>query len=232
MLRVPVVPRVTLLLAAAFVAVGAGVVVGAFTRIDLWAIHHLMPWFTPGSSSPTLSSVTLPFGLDTPVGQILGELWVYPASVPVSALVVIAAGAVLWRRGRRDAALAWAAAWVAVNALEVIGKTFVSRPELHVVADGRSHVVFPHSFPSGHALRGLLVAAVVAHVWSRARIAGAVWIAVTLVLLVVIGFHTPSDVLGGALLSGAVIGLALRYPEPEDARVAARGRHRRQPMRV
>ena len=172
-----------------------------------------MPWLSPVAHPQTIVSIMLPFNGPMPSAEIPLKLWTYPASVPVSALVLSLCCVLLWRRGRHAAAAAWAAAWVVANAVEVLGKSVLHRPALHMLwHGGHAHVVgFDDSFPSGHTLRALLVAVVVGVVWRRARSAAAAWAVVTLALLVVTNAHTPSDVLGGVLLAGALAALVLRF---------------------
>lgn len=207
--------RAALAFAAAFAAVSALVVAGAFTRVDQWAIDHVMPWLSPAVHGQTLESIVVPFHTWTADAAIPLDLWTYPASVPVSALAIGLGCALLWRRGRRAAAAAWAAAWAAGNAVEVVGKGLLDRPALHMVSHGRrvDLVGFDDSFPSGHTLRAVLVAVLVGLLWRRARPAAAAWATVTLVALVVTSAHTPSDVLGGALLAAALAVPASRLTE-------------------
>lgn len=202
--------RVSLLFAAAFAAVAALVVVGGFTGVDQWSVEHAMPWLTPETHAQTLESILVPFHEWTPDAEIPLDLWTYPASVPVSALLLALCCAVLWRRGHRVGAVAWAAAWIVGDAIEVLGKGVLDRPALHMAWHGarRPLVGFDESFPSGHTLRGVLVAVLVGLVWRRARPVAALWAAGALALLVVTGAHTPSDVLGGALLAAALAAAA------------------------
>lgn len=193
--------------AAAFLIVCAAVPLGGFADIDQWSLRHAMPWLSPLTHPQTLSSILLPFHGHQPAPEILAKLWLYPASVPVSALVVGICCGLLWRRGRRSAAAAWAAAWVVCNTAEALGKELIHRPSLYVIWHGRrTHVTgFDNSFPSGHTMRALLVAAVVGLLWRRALPTTLLWAAVTFALLVVTNAHTPSDVLGGALLAGSIV---------------------------
>jgi membrane-associated phospholipid phosphatase len=198
--------HIALLFAAAFAGVCVAVSLSGFTRVDQWSVDHVMPWLSPVTHPQTVASIMLPFNGRPHGAEIPLELWTYPASVPVSTLVLALCCALLWRRGRRAAATAWAAVWVVGNAVEVVGKSVIHRPALHMLwHGGHTHVVgFDDSFPSGHTLRALLVAVLVGLLWRRARPAAAAWAAVTLALLVATNAHTPSDVLGGALLAGAL----------------------------
>jgi hypothetical protein len=180
-------------LAAAFFALAGLVVAGALQRLDQYAIAHWMPGFTP--SEPRLvdwRGLVQPFRLDTPWWHKALELWTYPASFVVSGLLVAGLCVFLWRRGQTRAAVLWAAAWVAGNAIELLGKETLDRPTLHWAHNGVRIAIpsFHDSFPSGHTIRGLLVAALVVYLWRRA-----LWPAVVWFVLVVLG--------------GLLVGLAL-----------------------
>ena len=87
--------------------------------------------------------------------------------------------------------------------VEVICKELLTRPALY---DGSFHIAaFDSSFPSGHALRTVLVAAAVAWRWPRWRAAAIVWAIASIVLLELAGWHTPSDLAGGVLLAGLAL---------------------------
>jgi membrane-associated phospholipid phosphatase len=181
-----------------------------------------MPQFEPsdGGDSTSVVHALLP-NLGSPL-QAACNLWTYPASVVVSAALVGVCCFVLVRRGRPRAALAWGVAWIAANVVEVAGKHLLHRPPLHVVEHGARLAFdnFGHSFPSGHALRSIVTAAVVVTVWKRALVPVLVWMAIALPALVVSAAHTPSDILGGALLALAVVLCTLawlRVREPGSA---------------
>ena len=135
-----------------------------------------------------------------------------PASVLPSLLIAGAGWLVLWRRGRRPAAIAWAAAWVAGTAIEVLTKETLTRPPLY--AHGAHLVGFDASFPSGHTIRIVLVAATIVVVWPAARLWVAAWAACAIVLTELAGFHTPSDVAGGLVLAALLVEPARRYARP------------------
>lgn len=200
------VARSAFLFAAAFAAVAAAVALGAFTPVDRWAVDHVMAWLSTDFHPVTAVSALRPVQPWDSTAVIPVDVWLYPASVGLSALVVATATALLWRSGRRPAALAWAAAWVLGNAVEVLCKSLIERPPLYGL--GRYLVGFDDSFPSGHTVRAILLVAAAGSVWPRLRPALAVWAAATLVLLVVASWHTPSDVLGGMLLAGALAAAA------------------------
>jgi membrane-associated phospholipid phosphatase len=121
----------------------------------------------------------------------------------VGALLLV----VLRRRGA-GAAVAGGLAYVAANLVELLCKEVVSRPPLTLAA---VHVEpFDHSWPSGHALRAAVAAFLVAWLLPRLRPLAAAWLLAAAVLLVVDGWHVPSDVAGGivlAALAAAVPGL-------------------------
>ena len=191
----------TIVCGAAFAGVATAVALGGFTGIDQWSLDHAMPWLAPVTRSAGFASNLLPFTHATAATEIPAELWRYPASAPISAVLVIGGGSYLWRQGHAVRAIAWSVAWIVGNAVEIVGKDVIRRPTLHI--SWRGSIVqmptFDDSFPSGHALRAILVAALLASVWPRVRPAIALWLTITLALLVVTNAHTPSDVLGGVL---------------------------------
>jgi membrane-associated phospholipid phosphatase len=189
--------------AGALAALAAAVVAGGATGLDQYAVDHWMPELGPDRGpSPMVTMGQLYPHLGGWV-EALCALWTYPASALASGLVVLTCCVVLERRGRRRAAVAWAVAWVLANALEVAGKTTLERPTLTVATGGARGALnaFDSSFPSGHAMRAVLTAAVVAAVWPRAAVPAMAWAAGVLPALVVAGAHTPSDVVGGALVA-------------------------------
>jgi membrane-associated phospholipid phosphatase len=198
-------PRIALAGAALFVATAALVAAGAFTRLDQYAVSHLMPWLQPEPHAlVTISSLTLP-GLEGSPGRKLVDLWTYPAAFVPSALLVLVSA---WRmrvRGRVDAAVTSCALWVAGNAVELAGKLGVERPALY--RDGGHVTGFDQSLPSGHTIRSLVVAGALAWAWRRGRLAFA-WAAGVPFALVALGHHTPTDVVAGVFVAVAVAGWA------------------------
>jgi membrane-associated phospholipid phosphatase len=208
----------TLALAAAYAVLAVLVAGGALSGIDQWSVDHLMPGLHDGGRKPSLGEAAVPLlhaswktGLD-----VVANVVTLPAQALVASLLAGVCCLALRRRGRRrealprdeSAALAWGLAWIVANAVEVLCKSSLARPLLH--AHGHALVAFESSYPSGHALRSVLLAAAAAAVWPAARRWVALWAAATLMLLELDGFHVPSDIAGGLLLALPLILLARR----------------------
>jgi membrane-associated phospholipid phosphatase len=216
-------------LALALAALTALVAAGALTRLDQYAVDHLMPWLRPSARAPDLiAGLYRPFALRSANWRKVLDLWTYPCSVLISGLVVAYAAVRLWRPYGLVVALAPAAAWLVGNGLEVLGKHTITRPALdRQLGPVRVHVAaFDDSYPSGHMIRGLLVAFTIALLWPRATRAVAVWVLLVAVALVVAGDHTPTDV-GGGILTGLIL-LTCLAAAPGATR-AERGRARAVP---
>jgi membrane-associated phospholipid phosphatase len=184
------------------------VATGALNGLDQWSVDHLMPGLTDGSRRPSFADAAVPLrhaswatGLD-----VVANVVTLPAQALVASALAAVCCVALWRRDRRRTALAWSGAWLVGSAVEVLCKTTLARPLLH--ANGHTLVAFQSSFPSGHTLRSVLLAAVVAEVWPLARRWVAAWAAASLVLLELDGFHVPSDIAGGLLLA-LLLGICL-----------------------
>jgi membrane-associated phospholipid phosphatase len=170
-------------LSAAFAALAATIAAGAFTGVDQWAVDHLMPGghFTGGEPSLLDSLVPL-------AGTHWGSAWsVAAAVVAVPASFLVALALVAWQSRLLAAAL------IVAVAVETLCKHVLTRPELH---HGARHIVaFDSSFPSGHALRAVLVAAAFGSPWWAA------WAVAAIALIQLAGWHTPTDLAGGVLLA-------------------------------
>ena len=180
--------------AAGFAALAGVVASGAATGLDQWACDHLMPFAPRPGAGPTLleSVVPLLHAGWQPVGFAVAQVVTLPGQV-VSSFALVLAGA--WKLR----APGWVTAWLAATGVEVICRHVLTRSALY---RGGVHVVaFDSSWPSGHALRCALVAAVLAAAWPRLRGPLAAWLVAAVALLELAGMHPPTDVLGGLLLA-------------------------------
>jgi membrane-associated phospholipid phosphatase len=200
-------------LAGLLVVLTVLVMLGTLTRVDQYSLDHLMPWLDPTERVRNPSAgYWRPFALGTSTGSKLLELLTYPCSLLISPICVGGAALVLWRRGLRVAALAPVAAWVIGNGVEWVGKHTLTRSALYGTAKGvRIHVAaFDDSFPSGHMIRGILVAYAVLLAWNlRSRWIVVLWAAAVGPALVLQSAHTPTDVVGGALI-GVMLGVLMQ----------------------
>jgi membrane-associated phospholipid phosphatase len=187
--------RSAALLACAFAGLAALVAAGAFTGLDQWSVDHLMPGASFHHAQGGFLDGLVPL-LHSRWGSpyaVAANIVTLPAAFLFSLVIVLACSRVL------------AIALVAAVAVEVLCKELLTRPALHV---GSFHIApFDSSYPSGHALRAVIVAAAVASIRPRARPFAAAWATASIVLLLLAGWHTPTDLAGGVLLAGlAVLG--------------------------
>jgi membrane-associated phospholipid phosphatase len=192
----------------AFTALAILVAIGSLSGVDQWSVEHLMPGLTPGSGKPSLLGSLVPIfhpgkehGHVAVAALTYGIVWI--ASVVPSVLLVGAALLYLRSRGRERLACRLGIVFVAVNVFEVVGKALVTRPALYSHEVGaRIHVLpFDSSFPSGHAIRAVLLVTCLAACFPRLKSVGLAWLVAVSVMLVVGGWHTPSDVASGLLLA-------------------------------
>jgi membrane-associated phospholipid phosphatase len=197
--------------AIAFAVLAMLVAAGRLTSIDQYAVRELMPGLDlPQEPSPLVYSLVplADVGGETPL-QVAIELFTVPASATVAALVFLLGAGVLRRRGEARLALLAIGALVAANVVELLVKGVLERPALFALDGGhRVHTTgFDDAFPSGHAARALLVAALCAVVWPRLTRPAFAWALLTLPALEVAAFHVPSDILGGAILAVTLLAL-------------------------
>jgi membrane-associated phospholipid phosphatase len=195
------VSRVSASCAAAFAVLAALVAGGALRGVDEWAVEHTMPGarFTGGKESLLDAVIPLRHVHWHGVVHIAAELVTLPASF-VPATILLAVCCV--RVGGRSA-MALGTVYVLANAIEELMKSTLTRPALH---HGTLHLVaLDSSYPSGHTIRAVLVAAGVALAWPSLRLLAAAWALCTAVMLDVGGFHVPSDIVGGLLLAACLL---------------------------
>jgi membrane-associated phospholipid phosphatase len=202
--------RVAAAAGAGFLALAVLVATGVVQAIDRHAVTHWMPWREPPRHELVhVATIFVPEGRWTVAGTLVALL-TYPASPFASLVVVLACAWLLRRRGEERTAIVICVLWAAANVVEVTGKLVVARDP---IADA-----FRHSYPSGHTVRACVVAAAVAAVWHRGHVLLGVWAIVAVpIALVLLGSHTPSDVVGGLLLAACLLAAAAR----ESGRTAA-----------
>ncbi|MBI4213435.1 MAG: phosphatase PAP2 family protein [Chloroflexi bacterium] len=141
----------------------------------------------------------------------------------ILAVVVVVAGAILWRRGDRVSAALAVVAVAGTYGLQVVTKAAVARPRptwvdpatlgsdpLHIVGwDPASG-----AFPSGHVLQSVVVYGYLAAVVpARYRPSAMRWAAILVAAIgmsrVIVGAHWPTDVLGSWLMGGLVLAVLL-----------------------
>jgi membrane-associated phospholipid phosphatase len=195
--------RSSVLLAAAFAALAGLTAAGSFSGLDQWAVDHAMPGASFSRVSTSLVSDVIPLyhvRWHSP-WSVATNLVTLPASFLLSVVIVAA----LSRR--------LGLALLACVTVEVICKETLTRPALH---HGALHIApFDSSFPSGHALRTVLIAVAVAMTRPRLARAATVWATVSVVLLLLGGWHTPSDLIGGVVLGG--LGATVAEPRGESS---------------
>jgi membrane-associated phospholipid phosphatase len=179
-------PRSALVPAAAFAALAGLVAAGALTAVDQWGVEQLMPGAHFHAARHGLAEGLVP---------LLGAHWhgglaIAANIVTLPASFAISLALVAWRSRPLAAVL------LAAVAVEVVCKELLTRPALY--ADAFHIGSFDSSFPSGHTLRTVIVAAAV---WPVLRLWAAAWAVASVVLLQLAGWHTPSDVAGGLVLA-------------------------------
>ena len=181
---------------------------GTLTGVDRWAIGHAMPAAALTGATPTLLGGLVPL-LDatwSPAGQAATNVVTLPDAFLLSTALV--AVACLRLRNRR--AVFVALAFAAANATEEVTKTALTRPALY--HHGLHVAGFDNSFPSGHALRTVLVAYAVAIAWPRVRWWVAAWAACSIASIELGGMHVPSDIAGGLLIATAALATTWSLP--------------------
>jgi len=208
--------RLALALLAAFVVLTGLVAAHAVRPIDRYAIDHLMPYAsdsvagTIAPSEPENAVNPIVHGHRS-LAQSIAALAFAPADSISALLLAGAATAVIRRRrGPWRAGLVWFAAILAGLAVEGLGKLLVPQIQftyssvvLGVKIDG--------TYPSGHTLRSVIVATMIASLWPRVRPLAVAWVLYVTAVLELGGLHVPSDIAGGYLIGGALAAAALTY---------------------
>jgi membrane-associated phospholipid phosphatase len=142
------IPRATVWWSAAFVVLGLLVQATDFDRLNSFAINHLEP-IAPGHGYQLLSG--------------LAEAVVSPGAPLTSAVIIAGAAGLLWARGRRREAVAWALTYPAAIVVEIVCKLLIQQHRSGVWQG--FGLTFDSSFPSGHMLRAILIAGILSALW-------------------------------------------------------------------
>lgn len=177
----------------ALAALGAAVERGAVRGIDRFGYAHLQPLHK-------------------------GD-WSHLADVasPVIACALVAVAALRLRSDARLAA-AWLAALGAGAAVELICKPIIEHPYPH---PDEMPWLAHEGFPSGHAMRGVIVAGALSAAWPRARGVLVAWAVANAVLVEVTRMHVPSEVIGGVIAGLALATAVHAVRRPADLRASA-----------
>jgi undecaprenyl-diphosphatase len=162
-----------------------------------------MPWLRGGSRRVSLRDG---FHLYTGSFRVPDGVTIV-GSAPVATLLALVLACVLVRRRRPTVAVMLLVVFAVGSGIEIVLKRLLTRPHLQMWTDGRlSHLAaFDSSFPSGHAFRVAVLAAMVTTLWPGWRTPAWLVVLTIAVTLALAGFHTPTDVLGGLLLAGALL---------------------------
>jgi len=183
---------------AGFLAVAVLVDSGAAAPLDRFGLRHLPTWYD---------------GLDSSVTGPLHE--VAAAADPLPAILVTAiACAGLLVRGRRRAAAAWLVSIGLAFAVELVGKLTVDQIRVVGATTTIAGIRVADSFPSGHAIRSVLMAGAVSEALPMARRPALAWAIVTVVVVSLSRGHVLTDVIGGVLAGAALVGWARRPGRP------------------
>jgi membrane-associated phospholipid phosphatase len=142
--------------------------------------------------------------------RVAARLVALPASAWPSLVLLVVLAAFAWRRRGAVCAVVFVACFGLAGAAEVVSKSAVERPALYVErVSGIHHLAgFDSSYPSGHAVRAVVLVFLAASLWPSVRSLLLAWTGVALILVELGGFHTPSDIVGGCALGAAIVALA------------------------
>ncbi len=200
--------------ASTFVALGVLVAAGVTQPFDGYAVRHLMPGLGADFQKPSLPGRLIPFVGEAQrhadAFQHAIRVISFPASGLPSLVLFTSACFLLWRRGEGSRALAWAAVLVGAIGTELICEALVRHEPFLLVSPYGTvrEVTYANSYPSGHAVRATLLAALAGRLSPRVLPYFLVWTAVVVVGLELAAAHTPTDILGGLLLAGFLLSSA------------------------
>jgi membrane-associated phospholipid phosphatase len=213
--------------AVGLAALAVLVATGHAATFDQWSADALMPYQDRPPGEPSLwDQLMSPLAAVTRTGNDVPSRLLFAATVPAAPLAASVAGALgilaLAARGRPRRALAWTVALVSCAVAEAGIKALVERPLIHKYDAVQQASVtkdsFNHSFPSGHTVRGVLLAFLFAELVPALRPLLAAWLVVMSASLVMASMHTPTDVAGGVLL--ALVALVMLNRQRDRCRLS------------
>jgi membrane-associated phospholipid phosphatase len=215
-------------LTAAFAILTIAVAAHALRPLDRFGIDHLQPFSTDdvaGTIAPALPQRALRPILegDRSPAEAAGAIAFAPAD-SISALVLAAAAAwiLLLRRRPWWVAGAWIGAVLVGLGVEGMGKLII--PQIQFSPPSTTFGVTLHNtYPSGHSMRAVIVAAMVTALWPRLRPFAIVWVGYVTAVLELGGLHVLSDIAGGLLVGGALACAALAVQSGGHAPLQASG---------
>jgi membrane-associated phospholipid phosphatase len=200
----PTLRRRALLYAAAFVALAMLVQATDFDRLNSFAVRHLQP-IAGGKGYPTLNTIA--------------EALIAPGSAILATVLVLLVSGIIWAHGRRREAMAWSAALIGAIAIEIVCKLLISQHRSGAWAG--YGFTFDSSFPSGHMVRVMVMAAAMMAVWPALRRPLELWCVAVAVCLLVTGWHLPTDIAGGLLAGMALVCWARSVGAPRRVRLTS-----------
>jgi membrane-associated phospholipid phosphatase len=165
--------------------------------------------------------------LERHTGALANGNWSLLAYAADPLVVTVAFAAALlagWRRSATMHPLAWAAAFLFGQLVELALKWQVGQIPFNEPERVLGVWALAGSYPSGHAMRGVLLAGVATAVAPRWRWLWIAYAAGISAWVLVSGMHLSTDTLGGVLLGAALVAAVSRWSAIHSSHVATRTR--------
>jgi membrane-associated phospholipid phosphatase len=213
-------------LAAAFAILTVAVAAHALRPVDRFGIDHLQefaPENVAGTIAPALPQRALePIieGHRSPAEAVAAIVFAPADSISALVLAAGAAGLLLVRRRPWTVAAVWPAAVAGGLLVEALGKRFI--PQIQFSPPSTTFgITLQNTYPSGHSMRAVIIAAMVTAFWPRLRPIAVAWVVYVVAVLELGGLHVLSDIAGGLLVGGALACVAVALQSGGDAALQA-----------